>query len=97
VRRPDGHRFRRPGYRYKDELPTKLPPAPTDPTGERKVYARGLLAMANAGPDTNGSQFFLHTLDRIAAGGVAPTPEDPAPVAGAPAIRTEILLAVPLL
>ena len=90
-----------PGYRYKDELPTDLPPAPSDPTGERKVYARGTLAMANAGPDTNGSQFFLvygdsalrpnytifgrvrplglRTLDRIAAGGVAPTPEDPAP------------------
>jgi peptidyl-prolyl cis-trans isomerase B (cyclophilin B) len=107
-----------PGYRYKDELPTDLPPAPTDPTGERKVYARGVLAMANAGPDTNGSQFFLvfgdsalrpnytifgsvrplglRTLDRIAAGGVAPTPEDPAPVDGAPAVRTEICLAIPL-
>lgn len=105
-----------PGYRYKDELPTDLPPAPTDPTGARKVYARGVLAMANAGPDTNGSQFFLvfadsalrpnytifgsvrplglRTLDRIAAGGVAPTPEDPAPVDGAPAVRTEICLAI---
>jgi peptidyl-prolyl cis-trans isomerase B (cyclophilin B) len=101
-----------PGYRYKDELPTDLPPAPTDPTGARRVYARGVLAMANAGPDTNGSQFFLvyadsalrpnytifgtvgfiglATLDRIAAGGVAPTPEDPAPVDGAPALPVQI-------
>ncbi|GAB1693569.1 peptidylprolyl isomerase [Krasilnikovia sp. M28-CT-15] len=104
-----------PGYRYKDELPTDLPPAPTDPTGARKVYARGVLAMANAGPDTNGSQFFLvyadsalrpnytifgtvdpaglGTLDRVAAGGVAPTPDDPAPVDGAPALPTEIEMA----
>lgn len=105
-----------PGYRYKDELPTNLPPAPTDPTGVRRIYGRGLLAMANAGPDTNGSQFFLvfadsvlrpnytvfgsvrplglHTLDCIAAGGVAPTADDPAPVDGAPARRTEIILAL---
>lgn len=101
-----------PGYRYGDELPTGLPPAPTDPTGARKVYARGVLAMANAGPDTNGSQFFLvygdsalrpnytifgsvarpglHTLDRVAAGGVTPTAEDPAPLDGPPALRTVI-------
>jgi peptidyl-prolyl cis-trans isomerase B (cyclophilin B) len=101
-----------PGYRFADELPTDLPPAPTDPTGARRVYARGVLAMANAGPDTNGSQFFLvyadsalhpdytifgrvtraglATLDRIAAGGIEPTADDPAPVDGAPALRTVI-------
>ncbi|HEY0638605.1 MAG TPA: peptidylprolyl isomerase [Pseudonocardiaceae bacterium] len=56
---PSGTGSGGPGYRYRDELPVGLPPAPTDPTGQRKVYARGVLAMANAGPDTNGSQFFL--------------------------------------
>ncbi|SCG55929.1 peptidyl-prolyl cis-trans isomerase B (cyclophilin B) [Micromonospora echinaurantiaca] len=113
---PSGTGSGGPGYRYRDELPTDLPPAPTDPTGERKVYARGVLAMANAGPDTNGSQFFLvqsnsalrphytifgsvdaaglATLDRIAAGGIAPTAEDPAPVDGAPALPVEICRAV---
>jgi peptidyl-prolyl cis-trans isomerase B (cyclophilin B) len=101
-----------PGYSYADELPVDLEPAPTDPTGARKIYPRGTLAMANAGPDTNGSQFFLvygnaylrpnytifgtigapglATLDRVAAAGVQPTPEEPAPLDGPPVLRTDL-------
>jgi peptidyl-prolyl cis-trans isomerase B (cyclophilin B) len=40
-----------PGYEFADEL-----------TGKEK-YTRGVLAMANAGPNTNGSQFFIVTAD----------------------------------
>ena len=36
-----------PGYRFRDEI---------DGTGD---YSRGTVAMANAGPNTNGSQFFI--------------------------------------
>jgi peptidyl-prolyl cis-trans isomerase B (cyclophilin B) len=35
----------------------------------------------------------MATVDRVAAGGIAPTPDDPAPVDGAPAKRTQIYLA----
>ncbi len=37
-----------PGYKFEDE-----------PIAEARSYERGTLAMANAGPNTNGSQFFI--------------------------------------
>jgi cyclophilin family peptidyl-prolyl cis-trans isomerase len=57
---PKGDGTGGPGYTIPDELPTSLPSADSGGSGQEVVtYPRGTVAMANAGPDTGGSQFFL--------------------------------------
>jgi peptidylprolyl isomerase len=48
---PEGTGFGGPGYTIKDELPPN------------NRNARGTISMANAGPNTGGSQFFINVVD----------------------------------
>lgn len=53
---PNGNGTGGPGYQFADELNPNTP-------SYKEGYKKGVVAMANAGPNTNGSQFFIMTAD----------------------------------
>ncbi len=53
---PNGNGTGGPGYQFPDELNPST-------ASYQAGYKKGVVAMANAGPNTNGSQFFIMTAD----------------------------------
>ena len=53
---PTGNGTGGPGYQFADELNPNTP-------SYKAGYVKGVVAMANSGPNTNGSQFFIMTAD----------------------------------
>jgi peptidyl-prolyl cis-trans isomerase B (cyclophilin B) len=62
---PKGDGTGGPGYQFADEFPTDQYPPGEPALKQAVVYPRGTLAMANSGPGTNGSQFFLVYRDSL--------------------------------